>query len=126
MSNHPFPMARAALRCRTAGLFCLLPVVVVAAVGCGRSGQDRDSSLVQAASTAFVQTNNATPQSPVSSVSVPFTGAQSAGNLSVVVVGWNDTTARVVSVTDTKGNAYQLAVGPTTVAGALTQSIHYR
>jgi hypothetical protein len=28
-------------------------------------------------------------------------------------------------VTDTKGNAYQLAVGPTTVAGALTQSIHY-
>jgi len=69
--------------------------------------------------------NYATPQTPVSSVSVPFTGAQSAGNLSVVVVGWNDTTARVVSVTDTKGNAYQLAVGPTTVAGALTQSIHY-
>ena len=94
MSNHPFPMARAALRCRTAGLFCLLPVVVIAAVGCGRSDQDRDSSLVQAASTAFVQTNNATPQSPVSSVSVPFTGAQSAGNLNVVVVGWNDTTAR--------------------------------
>jgi len=101
--------------------------VVVAAAGCGRgrSDQDRDSSLVQAISLAFVQTNYATPQSPVSSVSVPFTGAQSAGNLSVVVVGWNDTTAQVVSVTDTKGNAYQLAVGPTTVAGALTQSIHY-
>jgi len=82
--------------------------VVVAAAGCGRgrSYQDRDSSLVQAISLAFVQTNYATPQSPVSSVSVPFTGAQSAGNLSVVVVGWNDTTARVVSVTDTKGNAY--------------------
>src|SRR5882724_3575648 len=127
MSNHPFPMARAAIRCRTAGLFFLLPVVVVAAAGCGRgrSDQDRDSSLVQAISLAFVQTNYATPQSPVSSVSVPFTGAQSAGNLSVVVVGWNDTTAQVVSVTDTKGNAYQLAVGPTTVAGALTQSIHY-
>src|SRR5882724_5318281 len=127
MSNHPFPMARAAIRCRTAGLFFLLPVVVVAAAGCGRgrSDQDRDSSLVQAISTAFVQTNYATPQTPVSSVSVPFTGAQSAGNLSVVVVGWNDTTARVVSVTDTKGNAYQLAVGPTTVAGALTQSIQY-
>src|SRR5882672_308468 len=125
MSNHPFPMARAAVRCRTAGFFCLLPVVVVAAVGCGRSDQDRDSSLVQAASTACGQTNYATPQSPVSSVSVPFSGAQSAGNLSVVVVGWNDTTAKVVSVTDTKANAYQLAVGPTLAAGALSQSIYY-
>src|SRR6266478_3264509 len=126
MSNHPFPMAREALRCRTAGLFCLLPAVVAVA-GCGRGRSDEDgvSKIVQAVSIALVQTNYATPQSPVSSVSVPFSGAQSAGNLSVVVVGWNDTTAQVVSVTDTKGNAYQLAVGPTTVAGALTQSIHY-
>ena len=120
-------MAREALRCRTAGLFCVLPAVVAVA-GCGRGRSDEDgvSKIVQAVSIAFVQTNYATPQSPVSSVSVPFSGAQSAGNLSVVVVGWNDTTAQVVSVTDTKGNAYQLAVGPTTVAGALTQSIHYR
>src|SRR5467141_1541044 len=126
MSNHPFPMAREALRCRTAGLFCVLPAVVAVA-GCGRGRSDEDgvSKIVQAVSIAFVQTNYATPQSPVSSVSVPFSGAQSAGNLSVVVVGWNDTTAQVSSVTDTKGNAYQLAVGPTAVAGALTQAIYY-
>jgi hypothetical protein len=61
----------------------------------------------------------------VNVVRVPFNAAQSAGNLNVVVVGWNDTTAQVASVTDTKGNAYQLAVGPTAFPGALTQSIYY-
>ena len=74
---------------------------------------------------AFVQTNNATPQTSVTSVSVPYTLAQSSGDLNVVVVGWNDTTAQVASVTDTKGNAYQLAVGPTPFSGLLTQSIYY-
>src|SRR2546430_11514831 len=59
------------------------------------------------------------------SVSLPYALAQSAGNLNVVVVGWNDTTAQVASVTDTKGNAYRLAVGPTPLSGLLTQSIYY-
>ncbi|HYR16668.1 MAG TPA: fibronectin type III domain-containing protein, partial [Mycobacterium sp.] len=87
-----------------------------------------DSATTQsppAAAIAFVQTNYATPQSSVATVSVSFSAAQSAGNLNVVVVGWNDTTAQVSSVTDTKGNAYQLAVGPAAVAGAVTQSIYY-
>jgi chitodextrinase len=74
---------------------------------------------------AFVQVNFATPQSPVATVSVPFTGVQSTGNLNVVVVGWNDATAQVTSLTDTKGNAYQLAVGPVSQGGAVTQSIYY-
>jgi len=74
---------------------------------------------------AFVQENDATPQTPAMSVSVPYALAQSAGNLNVVVVGWNDTTAQVASVTDTKGNAYQLAVGPTQFSGQVTQSIYY-
>jgi Fibronectin type III domain len=108
--------------------FLRLLTVLFAAAGCGRSDQDRFDiperpGLV--ASTPFVQMNFATPQSSVTSVSVPFKAAQSAGNLNVVVVGWNDTTARIVSVNDTKGNAYQLAVGPTTNAGRLTQSIYY-
>jgi hypothetical protein len=42
-----------------------------------------------------------------------------------VIVGWNDTTAQVSSVTDSKGNLYQLAVGPTQLNGALSQSIYY-
>ena len=74
---------------------------------------------------AFVQANNATPQTSVTGASVPYTSAQSAGNLNAVVVGWNDTTAQVASVTDTKGNTYRLAVGPTLLSGQLTQSIYY-
>ena len=77
------------------------------------------------AAIAFVQRNYATPQSAQTSVPVVFTGAQTAGNLNVVVVGWNDSTAAVNSVTDTKGNVYALAVGPTAVAGKLSQSIYY-
>src|SRR5262249_37213587 len=92
---------------------------------CGRSDEGRFSSVEQALSAAFVQVNYATPQSSVATVNVPFNGAQSAGNLNVVVVGWNDTTAAVSSVTDTNGNAYQLAVGPAAVPGALTQSIYH-
>jgi Domain of unknown function (DUF1929)/Bacterial Ig domain len=43
----------------------------------------------------------------------------------VVIVGWNDSTSRVSSVTDTKGNVYQLAVGPTILSGTVSQSIYY-
>jgi hypothetical protein len=57
-------------------------------------------------------------------VPVAFTSAQTAGNLNVVVVGWNDTTATVSSVTDSKGNAYTLAVGPTARSGQLSQAIY--
>jgi hypothetical protein len=62
-------------------------------------------------------------------VTVPYFAAQTAGNLNLVIVGWNDTTAQVSSVTDSKGNVYSLAVGPTLLSaaagGPLTQSIYY-
>jgi len=74
---------------------------------------------------AFVQVNSATPQTPQTSVAVPFISAQTAGNLNVVVVGWNDSTATISSITDTKGNVYTLAVGPTIQSGSATQSIYY-
>ncbi|MGC2230440.1 MAG: hypothetical protein WBA09_02985, partial [Candidatus Acidiferrum sp.] len=38
--------------------------------------------------------------------------------------GWNDTTATVQSVTDSVGNTYNLAIGPTS-GTALRQSIYY-
>jgi hypothetical protein len=69
--------------------------------------------------------------SPQSTVAVTFTNAQTAGNLNVVVVGWNDTTATVASVIDSMGNHYTLAVGPTRFTSAtdgggnLSQSIYY-
>jgi hypothetical protein len=74
---------------------------------------------------AYVQGNSATPQSPQTSVKVTFTKAQAVGDLNIVVVGWNDTTAAVKSVADTSGNTYALAVGPTLVSGSLSQSVYY-
>ncbi len=74
---------------------------------------------------AFVQRNAATPQSLQSAVSATYAAAQNAGDLNVVVVGWNDSVAQVRSVTDTRGNTYQLAVGPTVSSGNLTQAIYY-
>ena len=71
----------------------------------------------------FVQQNNQTSTS-ASSLAVAYSGAQAAGNLNVVAVGWNDTTSTVSSVTDSKGNTYTRAAGPTT-GTALTQSIYY-
>ena len=73
---------------------------------------------------SFVQVNAATPQSATSSVTVSFKVAQTAGNLNVVVVGWNDTTTTIQSVTDNLGNQYVLAAGPVKGTG-LTQSIYY-
>ncbi len=73
----------------------------------------------------FVQVNSATPQSPQTTVTVPFTAAQTAGNLNVVVVGWNDSTAAVSTIMDTKGNVYTPAVGPTVQTGVATQSIYF-
>jgi hypothetical protein len=72
----------------------------------------------------FVQVASATPQSTTASVSVAYPGAQTAGDLNVVIVGWNDSTANVQSVTDSEGNTYVLAVGPTR-GTALSQSIYY-
>ena len=75
----------------------------------------------------FVQGNSAVPQTPQSKVTVSFSGAQSAGDLNVVIVGWGDVSSQVSSVTDSKGNLYSLAVGPTALTGSapLTQSIYY-
>src|SRR4029078_3757877 len=77
------------------------------------------------AAIGFVQGGYATPQSPQSVVAVTYTSAQVAGGLNVVGVGWDDTTAAISSVTDSIGNAYALAVGPTQYAGKLSQSIYY-
>src|SRR5678815_547441 len=73
----------------------------------------------------FVQLSYATPQSDTSTLNVKYVAAQTQGNSNVVAVGWNDTSATVTSVTDTSGNVYTRAVGPTSWPGALTQSIYY-
>ena len=74
---------------------------------------------------AFVQVGYATPQSPQSKVTVTLGARQTAGDLNVVVVGWNDATATVGTVTDSFGNSYQLAAGPTVISGTASQAIYY-
>ena len=73
----------------------------------------------------YVQSASSDPQTPQTSVAVTFAAAQIAGDLNVVVVGWNDSTATVSTVTDHSGNTYTLAVGPTIQSGVASQSIYY-
>ncbi len=95
-------------------------------VACGRSPDEtRTERIRQDLSATFIQLNYATPQTPLTAVAVKYTAAQTARNANVVVVGWNDTAAQVVSGTDTMGNAYTRAIGPTTRTTTLTQSIYY-
>ncbi len=72
----------------------------------------------------FVQQNYKTSKPSGSSLVVPYPAAQTAGNLNIVVVGWNDTTSAVSSIVDSNKNSYVRAVGPTT-GTALTQTIYY-
>jgi fibronectin type 3 domain-containing protein len=73
----------------------------------------------------YVQGNAAIPQTAQASVTLPFTAAQAAGDLNVVAVGWNDSTATVNAITDQSGNSYIRAVGPTVQSGVASQSIYY-
>jgi hypothetical protein len=107
----------------TAGSY---PLTIKAHNGVGTdASQNFTLTAGSAASVGFVQVNYATPQSPQTKVTVAYTQAQTAGNLNVVVVGWNDSTAQINSVTDSKSNTYVLAVGPTVQSGTATQAIYY-
>jgi MBG domain-containing protein/NHL repeat-containing protein len=72
----------------------------------------------------FVQIASATPQGTAATVSASYQSPQTSGDLNVVVVGWSDTTSSVQSVTDSAGNAYRLAIGPT-IGDGLQQAIYY-
>ena len=73
---------------------------------------------------AFVQANSATPQTNQTQVSVAYTSAQVAGDTNILVIGWNNATSNITSVTDTAGNIYQLAV-PTVRGSGISQAIYY-
>ncbi len=74
---------------------------------------------------AFVQVNSATPQTTnQTTVALPYLSAQTGSNTNIVVVGFNNTTSNIVSVTDTKGNTYQLAA-PLVRGAGISQAIYY-
>lgn len=72
----------------------------------------------------FVQVNSSTPQTDQSTVTTAFANAQTIGNLNVVVIGWDNTTSNIVSVTDTAGNSYQVAA-PITRSSGNSQTFYY-
>ena len=80
--------------------------------------------MANAAPIGFVQVAAATPQTAQSTVPTSLTQAQTAGNLNVVAVGWNDLVANVSTVTDSAGNTYQLAA-PTLRGPGTSQAVYY-
>jgi regulation of enolase protein 1 (concanavalin A-like superfamily) len=74
---------------------------------------------------AYVQSAYATPQTAQSTVGAKYGAAQTAADLNVVVIGWNDAVSHVVSVQDTTGNVYAPAAAPTVQTGVQTQVIYY-
>jgi uncharacterized protein YuzB (UPF0349 family) len=100
---------------------------VVVANSSGQSGTLTNGYTYTASGTiSFVQANSgpSTIQSSNTSVAVAYSKAQTAGNLNIVAVGWGDTISAISSVTDSKGNTYTRAVGPTSNTG-LQQAIYY-
>src|SRR5580765_2687354 len=73
----------------------------------------------------FVQSNWVSKPATSSTVAVPFAAAQVAGDLNIVVVTWIDASAQVQAVSDTTGNIYQRAVGPTVRSTVASQSLYY-
>ena len=73
---------------------------------------------------AFVQMNYSVPSSQPSTVTTSYNNPQAAGDTNVVAIGWSNSTSTVTSVTDTKGNTYSAAVGPTVQSGVQSQVIY--
>lgn len=103
-----------------------LTALLLLAAACAET-REPVNRVTQASSTpAFVQISYACPQGSFSSASVTLGKSESAGDLNVVVLGWNDVTSVVQSVTDTQGNTYQLAAGPQrNPDGPNSQAIYY-
>jgi hypothetical protein len=99
-------------------------VVLLAALIVGIASIDPPLAQSASPTITFVQGNYAAP-SQLSAITVPFTQAQTAGDLNVVVVGWDGSSNTVESVKDTSGNVYTKAVGPTQISSELTQLIYY-
>src|SRR5882724_859724 len=72
----------------------------------------------------YIQGAAAATGGALTTVPVIMPNVQTAGNLNVVIIGWNDTTATVSSVTDAEGNTYTIAA-PLLTGTGLSQIIYY-
>ena len=72
----------------------------------------------------FVQVASSTPQSSQSTVTTMFAQPEAAGDLNVVVIGLDNATSTISSVTDSAGNIYQVAA-PLKRSAGNSQAIYY-
>ena len=103
----------------------LLTLTAVLVISCSSPTIDTDRTEGALVTPTFVQSAFSCPQTPQTTVSVKLPSAEHAGDLLVVVVGWDDSTTNVSAVSDSLGNSYALAVGPTRRNGSASQSIYY-
>jgi chitodextrinase len=89
------------------------------------SGYSGSATSTTGTAALYVQSSSTTDYGPVSHIEATFPNPQNAGDLNVVVIAWDDTTSNVQSVTDSSGNTYVLAVGPTRTSGNGSQAIYY-
>jgi hypothetical protein len=89
--------------------------------------QEGHGSIEQAATGgAFVQQAYTCPQASQSTTAVALSASETSGDTNVVIVGWNDVTSTIVSVTDTQGNVYSVAAPITRNAnGPNSQAVYY-
>jgi hypothetical protein len=80
-------------------------------------------SNLAAVTTAYRQQASAVPVSGQTVVTT-YASAQLAADTNIVIVGWNDATSTITSVTDSAGNAYQVAA-PVVRGTGLSQAIYY-
>lgn len=72
----------------------------------------------------FVQVQAFDSNSNFATITVTFPQPQQPGNVDVAVVAWGDVTGNVATISDTAGNSYTRAIGPT-LNTCDAQSIYY-
>jgi YD repeat-containing protein len=79
---------------------------------------------VGGASIAYVQGAYAV-SAAAGTLTATYSLAQAAGDLNVICIGWSGSANHITAVTDSKGNAYVAAVGPTTNSNSFAAVIYY-
>ena len=72
----------------------------------------------------YIQSASTATGGALTTVSVTMPAVQTAGNLNVVIIGWNDATTTVSTVADTEGNTYAIAA-PLVTGTGLSQIIYF-
>jgi hypothetical protein len=95
-----------------------------AAKDTGSTGSDAATDG-SAAPITFVQVASDTSSGSATTASATFSQAQGAADLIVLVVGWVGGAVPITQVSDSVGNGYATAFGPTRISAGISQSIYY-